>query len=237
MKGRKPLVFSFGSNKGAFNLAEQIREVNLLAPTRTCLVMTWYGSDKGSFRHNYTMVYESLFKKLMDQPLRIFELGLGTNNEGVKSTMGTCGSPGASLRGWRKLFSYALVYGADIDRSVLFEEERIKTFYCDQLDPVAIKQLWALKELRDGVDIIIEDGLHTFEANAAFLQGSLAYVNPGGYYVVEDIHNRFAEQWFELLEATYAKQHPTYEFVFASLPSSHKDNNLLIIHKLTTAAN
>jgi hypothetical protein len=236
IKGRKPLVHRFGGNNGTFDLAEQIRDVNLLAPTRTCRVMTWYGSDKGSFRHNYTMVYESLFKNIMNQPLRIFELGLGTNNEGVKSTMGTCGSPGASLRGWRELFPHALVFGADIDRCILFEEDRIKTFYCDQLDPVAIKELWARHELRNGVDIVIEDGLHTFEANVSFLQGSLDHVNPGGYYVIEDIHNNFAEQWFELLKTTYAKQYPTYEFVFASLPSSHKDNNLLIIHKPTTAS-
>jgi hypothetical protein len=34
-----------------------------------------------------------------------------------------------------------LFMGADIDRDVLFKEDRIDTFYCDQLDRVAIHDL------------------------------------------------------------------------------------------------
>ena len=49
------------------------------------------------------------------------------------------GKPGASLRVWRDYFPNAIIYGADIDKDILFAEERIKTFYIDQLDPVAIK--------------------------------------------------------------------------------------------------
>jgi hypothetical protein len=198
-----------------------------------CRVMTWYGSDKGCFSHNYTVVYQLLFKNLTEEPLRIFELGVGTNNESIKSTMGPLGMPGASLRGWRYLFPNARVYGADIDRNILFEEERIKTFYCDQLDPLAIEELWTHPELRDGVDILIEDGLHTFEANVSFLQGSLDHVRPNGYYIVEDIKGRCTEEWLGLLEMTYAKRYPVCEFVFASLPNSYNkhDNNLLIVHK------
>jgi hypothetical protein len=236
MSERKPRIRSFGGNNASLGLAAKISGVRLRIPTRSCRIMSWYGSDKGCFRHNYTMVYESLFRELMNQRLRIFELGLGTNNEGISSTMGSCGSPGASLRGWRKLFPNALVFGADIDRGVLFEEERIKTFYCDQLDQTAIKELWEHEELRDGMDIVIEDGLHTLEANISFLDGSLKHVRPGGYYVIEDIAGKFMEDWFELLEKTYTKQYPTYEFVFTILPSSHKDNNLLIIHKPANAA-
>jgi hypothetical protein len=204
-----------------------------MVPTRMCRVMTWYGSDKGCFHHNYTVVYQLLFKNLTEEPLRIFELGLGTNNEGVKSTMGALGSPGASLRGWRDLFPNAQVYGADIDLGILFEEERIKTFYCDQLDQAAIRELWAQPDLKDGVDILIEDGLHTFEANVSFLEGSLEHVRPNGYYIIEDIKGKFTEEWLGLLEMTYAKRYPAYEFVFASLPNSYNkhDNNLLIVHK------
>jgi hypothetical protein len=233
MTNRKPILRGFGGENSASHLIEQIGRVNLSVPTRMCRVMTWYGSDKGCFRHNYTVVYQLLFKNLTEEPLRIFELGLGTNNESMKSTMGALGSPGASLRGWRDLFPNARVYGADIDRGILFEEERIKTFYCDQLDQLAIEELWTHAELRDGVDILIEDGLHSFEANVSFLQGSLDHVRPNGYYIVEDIKGRYTEEWLGLLEMTYAKRYPACEFVFASLPNSHnkRDNNLLIVHK------
>ena len=32
--------------------------------------------------------------------------------------------------------------GADIDRDVLFTEDRIKTYYIDQRDPAAIEAFW-----------------------------------------------------------------------------------------------
>lgn len=103
--------------------------------------MTRHGSDKGKDRHNYTTIYSVLFRKLRGQPLRILELGVGTNNPKFPASMINGGIPGASLRGWRELFPQALVYGADIDRDILFEEDRIKTFYCDQLDSVSIRDL------------------------------------------------------------------------------------------------
>ena len=196
-----------------------------------CRVMTWHGSDKGRGTHNYTTIYSSLFGKLRDQPLLIFELGLGTNNPNVFFTMGVNGRPGASLRGWRELFPRALVCGADIDSGVLFEEDRIKTFYCDQLDSAAIRDLWSQPVLRGGADIIIDDGLHTFEGNTSFLDGSLERLRPGGVYIVEDIVQGAIEKWRRQLETVYSKRFPNHEFALLSLPNSFNDydNNLLIV--------
>jgi hypothetical protein len=85
-----------------------------------CQVMTGHGSDKGRRAHNYTTVYSALLRGKFNQPYRVFELGLGTNNPELLSTMGVAGTPGASLRGWRELFPNATIYGADIDRTILF---------------------------------------------------------------------------------------------------------------------
>src|SRR6266480_1789279 len=79
---RTPDVRSFGAAQAPLSLAKQLQSVNALAPTKTCRVMTKYGSDKGRL-HNYTTVYSALFKERYDQPLRIFELGMGTNNPDV----------------------------------------------------------------------------------------------------------------------------------------------------------
>jgi len=233
---RLPEVRSFSSD-GALNLARQIRAVNLLAPTKMCLVMTKYGSDKAQRWHNYTPVYSALLKRYRDRPVRILELGLGTNNPELRSSMGVDGRPGASLRGWRELFPRALVYGADIDRNILFQENRIKTFYCDQLDQAAIRELWSQPDLQGGVDIIVEDGLHTFEANISFLEGSLEHLRPGGMYVIEDIVQDTAEKWHDQLETVYSRRYPTLEFAFVALPndSNHYDNNLLIIRRSAQA--
>ena len=65
-------------------------------------VMTRYGSDKGDHdNHNYTTVYSVLLEAFRDRPVRVFELGLGTNNPEIPSSMGIDGRPGASLRAWR----------------------------------------------------------------------------------------------------------------------------------------
>jgi hypothetical protein len=150
------------------DLVDQLREVNCFAPTAMCLVMTKYGSDKGNSWHNYTAVYSRLLRTFRSRPLRIFELGLGTNNPQLASTMGVDGRPGASLRGWRELFPKAAVFGADIDRDILFSEDRIQTFYCDQLDSSAIRDLWAEPALKRGMDVIIDDGFHRVSGNTSF---------------------------------------------------------------------
>lgn len=214
------------------SILHQLRDINVFAPTAMCRVMTTHGSDKGRDRHNYTTIYSVLFRKLRDQPLLIFELGLGTNNPELPSNMGVNGRPGASLRGWRELFPHALVYGADIDRDILFEEDRIKTFYCDQLDSVAIRDLWSQRVLQDGMDIIIDDGLHTFESNTSFLDRSLERLRPGGFYVIEDINEKAIRKWQNRLQTVYSKRFPNHEFALVMLPNAFNDydNNLLIIH-------
>jgi hypothetical protein len=121
--------------------------------------------------------------KLRGRALRIFELGLGTNNPDFAYSMGVDGRPGASLRGSREIFPHALVFGADIDRDVLFTEKRIQT-YCDELDSGGTRDLWAQPALEEEMDILIEDGLHEFPANISFLAGSLEHVRVGGIYVI-----------------------------------------------------
>ena len=224
---RTPQVQAFGAQV-ASNLAKQIQTVNVVAPTEMCRVMTRWGSDKGF--HAYTPVYSVLFSARRNQPLKVLELGLGSNNLDVLSNMGVFGAPGASLRGWRQLFPHALVYGADIDRGILFEEDRIKTYYCDQLDRSSIQDLWSQPELREGMDIIIEDGLHTLEANLSFLEESLEHLRPNGIYVTEDISSDCLGQWRQKLDSTYSKNFPRHEFALTVL-TGKGDGNLLLIRR------
>jgi hypothetical protein len=223
-----PQVRGFGAALFPTHLAKQLQSVNLVAPTKMCRVLTKHGSDKGR-PNNYTPVYSALFKERRGQPLRIFELGLGTNDTNAPSNMGAFGAPGASLRGWRELFPHALVYGADIDRNILIQKDRIKTFYCDQLDPSSIRELWSHPELQGGADIIIEDGLHTMEANISFLEASLDHLRPGGIYVTEDITQNHDHEWYDRLETIYSKQYPKYEFAYVVLPGGPA--NMLVVRR------
>ncbi|MGQ0445335.1 MAG: hypothetical protein ACT4O2_09475 [Beijerinckiaceae bacterium] len=227
---RRLEVRGFGGEGSTSDLVKQLRSVNALVPTRMCRVMSEYGSDKGYHRrHNFTTVYSALFEGRLDQPLKLFELGIGIKKREMPSTMDA--RPGASLRAWRELFPNALVYGADIDRDILFQENRIKTFYCDQLDQASIRELWSQPELQGGADIIIEDGLHTFEANVSFLEGSLEHLRPGGIYIVEDIATSMVERWYDHLEKLYSTRYNKYDLAFVVLPNyfNNIDNNLLVI--------
>jgi hypothetical protein len=221
-----PEVRWFGAVSGKSILAEQLQHVNLFAPTQMCRIMTKFGSDKGL--HKYTPLYSALFGSRSEQPLRVFELGLGTNHLDVESNMGVFGTPGASHRAWRLLFPNALIYGADIDRRILFEEDRIKTFFCDQLNPMSIRELWSREDLQGGADIIIEDALHTFEANALFMDESLRHLRPNGFYVTEDISWESLEMWQKTLEAVYSKRYPTYEFALVVLEKRGSSNVLVV---------
>jgi hypothetical protein len=215
------------------SLVDRLRSINIFSPTPMCRIMTKYGSDKGNSWHNYTAVYSELFGPLRRQELKLLELGMGTNNPKLASTMGIDGRPGASLRGWREVFPRALVFGADIDRDILFSEDRIQTFYCDQLDRGAIQELWAQPALKGKMDVIIDDGLHRFPANASFMAGSLGQLRAGGYYIVEDIRGVEMDTWKEHLPS-YASSYPDCDIALMELPSAFNqyDNNLLVIHKL-----
>ncbi len=82
------------------------------------------------------------------------------------------------------------------------------------------------------MDIIIDDGLHTFEGNLSFMDSSLDQLRPGGTYIVEDILNDTLPRW-RSHAASYCRQFPNYEFALVEAPNPHNqiDNNMLIIRK------
>jgi len=231
---RTPDVLGYPSDQA--ELPNQLREVNVLAPTQMCRTMHRTGSDKSLHWHNYTTIYNALLAKLRNMPLRILEIGLGSNDTSLTSNMSAYGVPGASLRGWRELFPNAQIFGADIDRKCLFQEDRIRTTYCDQLDVNAIREMWSQPGFQDDMDLIIEDGLHTFEANTIFLKESLGHLRPGGIYTTEDIASNTLPQWQNLLSGDLPAQFPNHEFALVRLPNPRNpnDNNMLIVRKLVT---
>lgn len=203
--------------------------------TELCNIMSKYGSDKGQGPHNYTIYYDEIFKSMRNKSLSLFELGLGTNNLDVKSNMGPNGKPGASLRGWKEYFRNSKIYGADIDKRILFEEDDIKTFHCDQTNKSSIDEMWSNNLLKDiFFDIIIEDGLHEFSANLIFLKNSLYKLNTNGYYIVEDLLPETVKM-FEIEIENLKNEYPNHIFEIIKLENPNNyygDNNLLVIKKL-----
>jgi SAM-dependent methyltransferase len=158
--------------------------------TELCAIMRKHKSDKGfgpHGKHNYTQVYSELFSPIIERASQIFEVGLGTNNTDIPSNMGVGGTPGASLRGWRDYFTNAKIFGADVDRRIIFKENRISTFYLDQLDKSTIDRALSVFE-PDSFDFVLDDGLHRFPANKNLHEVASSLVKGGGFYIIEDIN-------------------------------------------------
>ena len=143
-----------------------------------------YGSDK-STTHNYYKIYNCLLKEL-GEPQKILEIGLGTNNVDVVSTMGKNGKPGASLRAFRDFTANAKVFGADFDSRILFTEDRIETYFVDQTNIHTFTEL--SQNVGNDFDLMIDDGLHSPNANLHSLHFFLQNIKVGGFAVVEDIN-------------------------------------------------
>tara|TARA_B100000575_G_C23004840_1_gene578961 strand:+ start:151 stop:897 length:747 start_codon:yes stop_codon:yes gene_type:complete len=196
-----------------------------------------YGSDKGFVMHDnekpfnwkphtYASYYHSIFNLSRENIKLVFECGLGTNNPKIESNMTSKGVPGASLRVWRDYFLNANIYGGDIDKNILFEENRIKTFHVDQLDKNSIKYMWDTINL-ENFDIIIDDGLHEPKANYNFFINSFHKLKKNGVFIIEDVSFRNIKILKSKLE--------NYDVDIVTLSSKYKsyylDNNLIVIRK------
>jgi hypothetical protein len=101
--------------------------------------------------------------------------------------------PGASLRAFREYLPNATIFGADIDKRILFQEVRIQTYFVDQTDLDSLEALG--KNLPDFIDLIVDDGLHSPNANLAVLAFGLQRLKNRGWLVIEDIPERAVPFW------------------------------------------
>lgn len=152
-----------------------------------------YGSDKSSV-HNYHILYAYVVEQLgVNSELSLLEIGLGTNNPKLVSSMGARGKPGASVRAFRDMLPNSHIIGADIDRDILFTEDRIETVYVDQLTRSSFADLEKIH-----YDVIIDDGLHSIGANLNTLLFALPRLKMNGWVIIEDIGktNKHVDNWF-----------------------------------------
>jgi len=173
--------------------------------TRLAATLNNRGSDK--VYHGYHSFYAGMLDALVatEAPIATLEVGLGTNNATAVSSMGSNGHPGASNRAFRDyLPSDAEIYGADIDRNILYQEDRIKTAYVDQLDRSSFDS--TIKDLgKDTFSLIIDDGLHSLPANLNVLLFGLQHVRKGGWVVIEDITRDHFSFWTSFVDSILRK--------------------------------
>ena len=135
-----------------------------------------YDCDK-SKKHHYDTVYQPEFEPLQNESINILEIGV---------------FKGESASAWIDFFPNATVYGLDIFVRVsaedipILQHPRVKWLKGDSTHPSvsgAIQKAWPDVQF----DIIIDDGLHTPEANAQTFKNLFPFVKSTGSYYVEDV--------------------------------------------------
>lgn len=198
-----------------------------------------YGSDKGFVNiekkppydwdpHPYSIIYNNLFSHCRENIKLVFECGIGTNNLNFESNMTLNGKPGASLKMWKDYFVNAQIFGADIDRNILFKEDRIETYHVNQLDQESIIKMWNNIKKKD-FDLIIDDGLHNYKAALTLFLNSYEKLKKGGIYIIEDVDFEYLDQLKKALEI-----YDPEVLIINDNYSKNKlitNNNLIIIRK------
>lgn len=135
-----------------------------------------YGCDKAA-KHNYHTVYEPEFDTIRNETINILEVGV---------------FKGDSVRAWLEFFPNATIYGIDVFTRVkpedidVLQHERVKWLKADSTNIAVrdqIKKAWP----RIRFDIIIDDGLHTPDANAKTLHNLFPLMKKTGKFYVEDV--------------------------------------------------
>jgi hypothetical protein len=125
----------------------------------------FFGSDKGTLKHNYTPVYETHLAKLKSEPINLLEIGVAC---------------GASLKMWSRYFPYGRITGVDI-RPECAE-------LCKGYPNIDIKIADATKETFIGEwDVILDDGSHLPGHIARTFHLQWPWLKSGGLYIVEDL--------------------------------------------------
>jgi hypothetical protein len=117
-------------------------------------------------------------------PFKFLEIGLGCKMEY---------GPGASVKLWRSMLDFpsAQIWEADYDAACVAavikrgELDGVHTLTGDQADPAVLAE-W-VRTSGGGFDFVIDDGGHSNPMIANSFRALWPEVNPGGYYVMEDL--------------------------------------------------
>lgn len=136
-------------------------------------------TDKCKKYHNYVEFYETAFQGLREKQLKILEIGI---------------LKGESIQLWRRAFRNSQIYGADIDQVYLDHiatMPNVTPIFLNQTDSESLDNTAKFGPF----DIIIDDGIHTNLAQLLTWDKLWPQVNPGGWYIIEDRHIGYREEF------------------------------------------
>lgn len=135
-----------------------------------------YSCDKGNIKHRYDRVYEPALEKLKNKSFRMLEIGVFKGNSS-EAFVEFC--PDVEIVG---VDIFTRVQEQDI---AIFQDPRVTPCKCDSLEGPndTFKDIVGRKKF----DIIIDDGLHTHEAQWKTFENFFPFLKKGGSYFIEDV--------------------------------------------------
>jgi trans-aconitate methyltransferase len=144
-------------------------------------INTSYGTDKNT-SHSYGPVYEKIFSPIKESTKSILEIGFDS---------------GTSLKVYSEYFQNAVIYGIDICDNCMAEikkDPRINMVFGDA------KASNIINYYNKSYDIIVEDASHLLDDQVCHFKDYSDFVNPGGYYIIEDVHENSVNMLVDILE-------------------------------------
>ena len=131
-----------------------------------------YRCDKSDKRHGYTPLYNARFNEMRNDRFNILEFGYGV---------------GKSTRMWLDYFPNANLVTVDIRDVPEFKNVRFEYVQADQID---MEKLADVIVKYNSFRIIVDDASHVAEDQQFSLGNMFRFVEPGGWYVIEDLKCR-----------------------------------------------
>ncbi len=127
-----------------------------------------HATDKSSLGHHYTRVYESYLATRREQVRSVLEIGVWR---------------GCSLKMWADYFPNARIVGLDISAADLPADlgDRVEFHLTDGTKV-------PLQFEKTDFDLVVDDGSHQSRDMIHAFESWFPHVQPGGLYVVEDLH-------------------------------------------------
>lgn len=138
------------------------------------------GSPYRSIKHSsYFAAYDELFGPYFDQPITFVEIGV---------------LDGGSLFMWRELFGPdARIIGVELNPEAKRWEQDGFEIYCGSQSD---REFWQRFTAEVGpVDVVLDDGGHTFEQQIVTTDCLLPHIKDGGLLAVEDTHTSYMENF------------------------------------------
>lgn len=132
-----------------------------------------HGTDKASYGHDYLKVYAEIMP--VHKPVSLLEIGW---------------FDGASMKTWRDyLHTESNIVGVDIETKKSIPGVKFR-----RADATSLQMVELADELGP-FDFIIDDGSHLSPDVIATFINLWSHVQPGGYYIVEDLQVSYHHDW------------------------------------------